>query len=422
MMSMLQIIIILSALLILMTLASGFMVVKFRRTRQKMQQELADEKIVTAYFLYAPDIILVLDLSGKISFVNQAVMDQLNYESQSLVSVHIHEILPADSIDEWPAMLKHVYEFKSFHGQIRLKHKDGSVQKYDYRSSLITEKENPPKIICSLRKTQIQTTISPGEFYLNDILEVLPYGCLISDQDWRVLNGNEKFYQIMGMMRTESTGKNFMDFVDASSLNDARNLADESGSNPERGKMIRLLLADGSFVQVKMAIKKSAQHHSRIILVMPPEKSIRTEVKASSVAEPIPDPRISKKSTGARTVLLVEDNQSLLRMTAKILERNGHRVLMASKASEALEILNNSYDEIAVIVSDIFMPDINGLQLAQEIHSHYADLPVIILTGKIDDIPSEIYKMKNIFKVLAKPADPGELNRQIEAAIKIKME
>ncbi len=79
------------------------------------------------------------------------------------------------------------------------------------------------------------------------------------------------------------------------------------------------------------------------------------------------------------TVLVVDDDQDHNRALAKIFERAGYRVRTAEDGQEALTILTErAYD---LIITDLKMPHMNGLDLLRNIRAMSPDMPVVILTA-----------------------------------------
>ncbi len=80
-----------------------------------------------------------------------------------------------------------------------------------------------------------------------------------------------------------------------------------------------------------------------------------------------------------KTVLFVDDHQVLARLSCEILEMQGYRALCAYSASEALDKFDQ--DSVDIVVTDFRMDDMNGLELARQIHVKSPQTPVIIVTG-----------------------------------------
>lgn len=86
----------------------------------------------------------------------------------------------------------------------------------------------------------------------------------------------------------------------------------------------------------------------------------------------------------AKKILLIDDDELVLKSTRKLLERQGYEVFPASSAKEALQLIDN--DSLDLVISDIRMPDKNGVEIVSEIQSCRAragkkDLPIIFITG-----------------------------------------
>jgi len=79
------------------------------------------------------------------------------------------------------------------------------------------------------------------------------------------------------------------------------------------------------------------------------------------------------------TVLVVDDERSLLDSLQKTLDKEGYRVLVAERGSEALELM--SREPIEVVLSDVKMPEMDGLELLRVIKKKDPDVEVVLFTG-----------------------------------------
>ncbi|MDB5512196.1 MAG: response regulator receiver protein [Enterovirga sp.] len=93
-------------------------------------------------------------------------------------------------------------------------------------------------------------------------------------------------------------------------------------------------------------------------------------------------------------VIVVAEDEPLLRLTAADqLERDGYRVIEVGSAAEALEVLA-SREEVQVLFTDIDMPgDLNGLELAREVHDRWPDVLLLVTSGRVSledsDVPDD---------------------------------
>ncbi|MFO7911046.1 MAG: PAS domain S-box protein [Desulfotignum sp.] len=84
---------------------------------------------------------------------------------------------------------------------------------------------------------------------------------------------------------------------------------------------------------------------------------------------------------GSETILLVEDEPSILRMTRMMLERKGYSVLPAVTPAEAVEKAKNHSGPIDLLMTDVVMPEMNGRDLAGQIITLYPDIRLLFMSG-----------------------------------------
>lgn len=114
-------------------------------------------------------------------------------------------------------------------------------------------------------------------------------------------------------------------------------------------------------------------------------------------------------------ILLVDDERELLTILSRILKKEGYNVLVSYNGKEAIEMLDNN--DILVIVTDIKMPDMSGLELLDYIKEKFPDIPVIV-TSAYGDIDTAIDAIKRgAFWYLSKPFNNKELKLLIKNAI-----
>ncbi|MGE3179930.1 MAG: response regulator, partial [Vicinamibacterales bacterium] len=96
-------------------------------------------------------------------------------------------------------------------------------------------------------------------------------------------------------------------------------------------------------------------------------------------AAPTP-PAPSVLRGGSETVLVVEDNDDVRRLTMRTLQQAGYRVLEASGGQDALALVAAG-ERIDLVVTDVIMPQMNGVTVAQEVRKRHAAMPVLFITG-----------------------------------------
>ncbi len=113
-------------------------------------------------------------------------------------------------------------------------------------------------------------------------------------------------------------------------------------------------------------------------------------------------------------IMLVDDEERFLETTKKLLERKGHQVLTAPSGIEALEKLNGA--AVHVVVLDVKMPGMDGVETLKEIKKFFPLVEVIMLTGHAT-VESAVLGLKaGAFDYLLKPCDIDELLGKAEEA------
>ncbi len=108
------------------------------------------------------------------------------------------------------------------------------------------------------------------------------------------------------------------------------------------------------------------------------------ESEAFEVRELTPTKR--RSLNGRETVLLCDDNPAVRRSTGRILKRHGYRVLDAEGPLEALEIVKRHDGKIALLLTDVVMPDMSGRELAEEVVKLRNDVRVLYASGYTSNV------------------------------------
>ncbi|MEK6725184.1 MAG: HD domain-containing phosphohydrolase [Deltaproteobacteria bacterium] len=124
------------------------------------------------------------------------------------------------------------------------------------------------------------------------------------------------------------------------------------------------------------------------------------------------------------TVLVVDDNPFVLESISGVLNGSGYRVLASGTAGEAIAYLQGN--SIDVVLTDIMMPDVSGIQLLEKIHDLDKEIPVVLMTAYAElDTAIDAIK-KGAFDFITKPYQMEYLTSVVAKAAKynraIKME
>lgn len=139
---------------------------------------------------------------------------------------------------------------------------------------------------------------------------------------------------------------------------------------------VESLEGQGTTFMVTLPIERSYYNEDQV-----DEERIPLAQTDTTLAEPVTDTTESTATRKSHTLLLIEDNEELLRMMVRLL---GHyyNVLTAENGREGLVVVEN--EEVDLIVSDIMMPEMDGIEFCRIIKSRleHSHLPVILLTAK----------------------------------------
>ena len=127
---------------------------------------------------------------------------------------------------------------------------------------------------------------------------------------------------------------------------------------------------------------------------------------------------VSDLPLGAGETILVVDDEPAIRDVAKLLlERNGYRVLLADDGHSALALFAQQQGEIALVLTDYFMPIMNGLALARIIRKMSSEAQILISTGRDDDCAAAELDALGIAGALTKPYTQVTLLRTLHRVL-----
>ena len=115
------------------------------------------------------------------------------------------------------------------------------------------------------------------------------------------------------------------------------------------------------------------------------------------------------------TVLVVDDDPQVLEVAATACEQLGLNVLRAESGASALKILRENSD-VALLLTDISMPNMTGWELAHTAKQKYPDLKVIYVSGYLKTLPFGQHGI-GYGPLLAKPWRGQQLHDQIRALL-----
>jgi hypothetical protein len=133
---------------------------------------------------------------------------------------------------------------------------------------------------------------------------------------------------------------------------------------------------------------------------------------------PEPAPPIEAPRAGTGTVLLVEDEPSVRDMTQRILERAGYVVIASKDGRSAIEALEDRAAPVDILVSDVVMPSMSGIELAEWMLAHHPGTAIVLLSGYTAETLDLERLLARGARFVTKPLGSGEMLRAIHEALR----
>jgi PAS domain S-box-containing protein len=121
--------------------------------------------------------------------------------------------------------------------------------------------------------------------------------------------------------------------------------------------------------------------------------------------------------TGMETVLLVEDNEALLKMGAMMLEELGYAVLIAGSPNEAIKLVEQYADDIHLVLTDVVMPDMSGRDLQKRLSTLRPDIKYLFMSGYTANVIAHRGILDEGVHFLQKPFLMNDLAARVREAL-----
>lgn len=116
-------------------------------------------------------------------------------------------------------------------------------------------------------------------------------------------------------------------------------------------------------------------------------------------------------------ILVIEDDTNARNAISRTLKRNGFEVITAPDGRRGLKLIEEK--ELDLVLTDIFMPDMDGLETVRAIAKNKSDLPIIAMTGSIEKVFLAAALKFGAISGLSKPFTPDELLCKVNGALKM---
>ena len=124
-----------------------------------------------------------------------------------------------------------------------------------------------------------------------------------------------------------------------------------------------------------------------------------------------------KPPTGTETILVVEDDESILNLSKMILENLGYTVLAAQTPVHAIHLVQEHSGELHLLITDVVMPEMNGRALAEQLGAIRANLKCLYMSGYTADVIAHRGILDEGVNFIQKPFGSDELAAKVRQVL-----
>lgn len=163
------------------------------------------------------------------------------------------------------------------------------------------------------------------------------------------------------------------------------------------------------------------QHNGSIWVSSTPSSGTTIRIyfpRAEGEPEVLERPPASEVITAkGETILIVEDEEAVRRLAAKILEKHGYRVLVAADGDEAIDIVKSHGERIDLLLTDVIMPRIDGRSLYRKIAAFRSDIRILYMSGYTHDVIANHGVIEEGFHFIQKPFSFQSLSEKVREVL-----
>lgn len=152
----------------------------------------------------------------------------------------------------------------------------------------------------------------------------------------------------------------------------------------------------GGFIKVESEVGKGSTF--RVFLPVAQKESAIEQVVS-----------LGDLKSGAGNILLVDDEEQVVQVTGEILQSLGYTVVGKTSPREAMELLAEDPSRFDLLITDLTMAELTGLELSEKVKEFRPDLPIVLITGYSDQISKDAALAAGINEYCMKPISMREL-------------
>ena len=232
----------------------------------------------------------------------------------------------------------------------------------------------------------LASTQQAVEFVSNILESSTEYSVIGKDLDGKILLWNEGARRMYGYDAEEVVGKLNSEIL---------HIPEDVAAGKPRAVM-EAALRDGKWEGVLGRIRKDARRISAVFhLYLPAAQGARQETT--------PQPSSSQLQGHGERVLYVDDEEPLVFLMTRMLTKVGYKVTGCTEPKAALESFRSAPNDFDVVVSDLSMPQMSGIDLAREVLQIRPGMPILIASGYIHPADNEKVRSLGLPDLLLKP-------------------
>lgn len=147
--------------------------------------------------------------------------------------------------------------------------------------------------------------------------------------------------------------------------------------------------------------------------------TLRVDLPLQPRTEPEATTAPTTTSAGQETILVVEDETALRSLIVRSLKRHGYELLTASDGEEALRLAGEHAGTIHLLLTDVVMPGMSGLEVAEQLVANHPSLRVLFISGHSESLVASSNPIPGRSAVLEKPFRPAALAQRVRDLLDI---